>query len=78
MEMKVQLANPVLVFVYSLFNLLFGCAIGMHWYKNPGSAVWVAICGALLMVIHDLAEGFIWFGVTARMLKNYKKLTEGR
>lgn len=78
MQMKVQLANPVLIFVYSLFNLLFGCAIGMHWCRDPRTAVWVAVCGALVMVIHDLLEGFIWFGVTAWMLKNYKNPKEGR
>lgn len=79
MEMKVQLANPVLIFVYSLSILLIGCAIGIHWCKHPGTAVWVAVCGALLMVIHDLAEGFIWFGVMAAWTQRITRRTnEGR
>jgi hypothetical protein len=65
MQMKVQLANPVLIFVYSLSMLLIGSAIGMHWSNSHSTANWVAMCGALLMVIHDLTEGLIWFGLAA-------------
>jgi hypothetical protein len=48
--------KPSPSFIYNL-ALLFGSAIGMHWGKNPGTAVWVALCGALFMAIHDLLEG---------------------
>lgn len=61
-----QLGNPALIFIYNLVLLLFGCAIGIHWNSKPGTAVLVAICGALLMVIHDLLEGFILFGIAAK------------
>ena len=72
MQMRVQLANPVLIFIWSLSMLLIGCAIGMHW-RSPGTAIWVAVCGALLMVIHDFAEGLIWFGVTAAWIQKTQK-----
>jgi hypothetical protein len=73
MQMRVQLANPALIFIYSFVLLLFGCAIGMHWNKSPGVAVWIAICAALLMVIHDLLEGFIWFGIAAKWAQAVKQ-----
>lgn len=55
-------ANPILVFIQSLALLLIGCAIGIHW--RTSAVVWIAACGALLTVIHDLLEGLVWFGVT--------------
>jgi hypothetical protein len=64
--MQMQLANPVLIFIYCLVLLLIGCAIGMHWSKSPGTAIWIAICAALLMVVHDLITGFIWMGITVK------------
>jgi hypothetical protein len=73
MQMCVQLANPALIFIYNLVLLLFGTAIGIHWGRNPGMAVWVAICAALLMVIHDLLEGLIWFGIAAKWAQMVKQ-----
>jgi hypothetical protein len=64
--MQMQLPSPILIFVYSLVLLLFGCAIGMHWSKSPGTAIWIAVCAALLTVIHDLLTGFIWMGITVK------------
>lgn len=66
MHFRMRLGNPVLIFIHSLVLLLFGCAIGIHWNSKPGTAVWIAVCGALLMVIHDLLEGIIWFGIAAK------------
>ncbi len=66
MQMQVQLVNPALIFVYSLALLLFGCAIGIHWSRNTGIAIWIAACAALLMVMDDLLEGMIWFEIAAR------------
>ncbi len=63
MQMNVRLGNPAVVFIYSLSLLLLGCAIGIHWKNSPGMAIWISICGALLMVIHDLLEGFAWIGI---------------
>ena len=73
--MQVRLANPVLVFISSIALLLFGCAIGIHWRKTPSVAVWIAVCGALLMVVHDLLAALVWFGITAawnQMIRNRK------
>lgn len=44
MRMQMQLANPALIFIYSLVLLLFGCGIGMHWNKSPEIASWIAVC----------------------------------
>ena len=74
--MQMQLANPALIFVYSVVLLLFGCAIGMHWSKSPGTAIWIAVCAALLMVIHDLVTGFIWMGITVKWTQAVRKNAE--
>ena len=74
MQIRLQLANPVLIFMYSLVLLLLGCAIGMHWSKSPRLAIWFAVGAALLMVIHDLLEGIIWFGITVKKTQALIKL----
>jgi hypothetical protein len=74
--MQIQLGSPALIFLYTLALLLLGCSIGIHWSKNPGTAVCVSLCAALLMVIHDLLEGFAWIGIIAawtRMLQTDKR-----
>lgn len=68
MGMHVRLGNPLLIFVYSLSILLLGCAIGLYWKAAPGMALCLALIGALLMVIHDLVTGILWFSVTAKMV----------
>ena len=73
----VSIANPALIFVYSLVLLMVGCAIGIHWSRSPGTAVWITICAALLMVIHDLLEGLIWFGITAKWAQAVKGRATG-
>ena len=70
MQMSVTLGNPILLFLYSLAILLFGCAIGLHWEATPGVASCLAALGALLMVIHDLATGAVWFWVIAKAASN--------
>jgi biotin transporter BioY len=76
MRMQMQLVNPVLLFIYSLVLLLFGCAVGMHWSNSPWIAVWIAVCAALVMVIHDLVAGFIWMGITVKWTQAPRKKSE--
>ena len=52
-EMKVQLGHPVVIFIHSLALLLIGCAIGMHWHQSRSAAIWIAVCGAVLVVINE-------------------------
>jgi hypothetical protein len=77
MQMRMQLANPALIFIYSAVLLLVGVAIGLHWRASPCLSVWIAICAALLMVIHDLLEGLIWFGIAAKWAQMVKKSSSG-
>jgi hypothetical protein len=65
MKMQMTSGNLLLVFIYSLFMLLFGCAIGMHWHGSPTTALCLAILGAALWVFHELITVLLWFGVTA-------------
>jgi multisubunit Na+/H+ antiporter MnhB subunit len=67
MKITASLGNPFLIFIYSLAILLLGCAIGLHWKASPGLALCLSAPGALLMVIHDMAMGVLWFWITARM-----------
>jgi hypothetical protein len=72
MQITMSLANPILVFISSFALLLIGCAIGMHYSKSTSLSVWIAVCGGLLMVIHDLLQGLLWLGITARWMKTVK------
>ncbi len=65
MKMQITSGNLLLVFIYSLFMLLFGCAIGMHWHGSPATVLCLAILGAALWVLHELITVLLWFGVTA-------------
>lgn len=67
-KLTVTLANPLLIFVWSLAMLLLGCAIGLHWRTTPGMALCIAALGAALMVLHDLGMSLVWFTVTAKLL----------
>lgn len=66
MQMRLTLANPFLIFLYSLALLVFGCAIGLYWKSNPGMALCLTVVGALLTVIHDVATGLFWFWLIAK------------
>lgn len=70
MQMRLTLANPFLIFLYSLALLVFGCAIGLYWKAHPGVALCLTAVGALLTVIHDLATGLYWFWVIAKAVDN--------
>jgi hypothetical protein len=65
MKMQITSGNLLLVFIYSLFMLLFGCSIGMYWHGSPTIALCLAILGASLWVFHELITVLLWFGVTA-------------
>jgi hypothetical protein len=66
MKMEMQLANPLLIFIYSLSLLLVGCAGGIYWHAAPSVAVGLAIAGASLMVLHDTLTSLIWFWIAAK------------
>ncbi|MGA7159234.1 MAG: hypothetical protein WBY53_20480 [Acidobacteriaceae bacterium] len=68
-KLEMQLANPLLIFIYSLSIFLFGCAIGIHWHSSTGTAVGLAFAGAALMVLHDTISSLIWFGIAAMWVR---------
>jgi hypothetical protein len=72
-RIRITLGHPVLIFVYSLVLLLFGCAIGMHWYQSRACAVWIAVAAASLMVVHDVLTGLIWASVTLRRFQRQQR-----
>jgi protein-S-isoprenylcysteine O-methyltransferase Ste14 len=76
LRIQMQLANPALIFIYSLVLLQFGCEIGMHWSNTPGIAVWIAVCAARIMVIHNLVAGFIWMEITVKWTQAVRKKAE--
>lgn len=63
MEMQMRLGDPLLIFIYSMSLLLFGCAIGIFWHATPSVTNGLAIAGAALMVLHDTLTSLIWFGI---------------
>lgn len=65
MQMKMTSGNLLLVFLMSLFLLLFGCGIGMYWHCSPATALLIVLLGAVLWVLHEVITVLLWFGVTA-------------
>jgi multisubunit Na+/H+ antiporter MnhB subunit len=63
--MQMTSGNLFLIFIQSVFMLLFGCTIGMHWHGSPGTAFCLTILGAALWVLHELITVLLWFGATA-------------
>ncbi|MGA7109243.1 MAG: hypothetical protein WBY75_15960 [Terracidiphilus sp.] len=57
-EMTVRLGHPVEIFIHSVALLLIGCAIGMHWHHSHSTAIWIAVSGALLIVINEMISCF--------------------
>lgn len=66
--MQATLGHPVLIFLYSTALLLIGCGIGRHWIHTP--VIWCCLVGGTLMVVHDLATGFLWFFLSARWVRS--------
>jgi hypothetical protein len=64
-EMTIRLGHPIVILIHSLALLLIGVAIGMHWHQSHSTAIWIALCGALLTVINEMISGFFWLSVTA-------------
>jgi hypothetical protein len=71
-EMTVRLGHPVLIFIHSLALLLIGVAIGMLWHQSRSAAIWIAVSGALLIVINEMITGFIWLFFTALWIHKNK------
>ncbi len=72
-DIRISLGHPVLIFIYSLALLLIGCGIGMHWYQSRGSAIWIAVAGAALMVVHDTFTGLLFAPLTFRRFQKEQR-----
>jgi len=64
-EMKVRLGHPVVIFFHSVALLLVGVAIGNHWHQSHSTAIWIAVSGAVLVVINEMISCFWWVSITA-------------
>ena len=72
-EMKVRLGHPVVIFIHSVALLLIGCAIGMHWHQSHSAAIWIAVSGAVLVVINEMISCFWWVSLTAWWIGKNKR-----
>lgn len=61
----VMLGHPVLVFLWSAWMLLLGCTIGMHCHRSHTVTACVCIACAVLIVAHEIVDGWIWCTMTA-------------
>ena len=61
----VKLGHPVLIFFWSTWMLLLGCAIGMHWRRSHTVAFCVSMTCAVMIVVHEMIDGFVWCTLTA-------------
>jgi dTDP-4-dehydrorhamnose 3,5-epimerase-like enzyme len=71
-EMTVRLGHPVVIFIHSVALLLIGCAIGMHWHQSHSAAIWIAVSGAVLVVINEMISCFWWVSLTAWWIRRHR------
>jgi hypothetical protein len=70
MKMQATLGHPILIAIYSTALLFIGCGVGVHWTHALPTALRLCIAGGILMAVHDLATGFVWFWLTARWVRS--------
>jgi len=61
----VTLRHPLLVLRWSAWMLQLGTAIGMHWHRSHTAAICVPIAYAVMIVIQETVEGFVWCTLAA-------------
>jgi hypothetical protein len=61
----IKLGHPALIFLWSTWMLLLGCVIGMHWHRSHSVVVCVSLACAVLIVVHEMIDGFVWCTMTA-------------
>jgi hypothetical protein len=48
---------------------VIGMAIGAHWHPPGSTVVWMALSGALLVVLHDLLYALVWTAITGECIR---------
>lgn len=76
--MTVRLGDPGLIFMHSVALPLIGVAIGMHWHQSGSTAIWIAVSGAMLIVINEMISGFFWSTLTALWIHTNKRAVGAR
>jgi membrane protein YdbS with pleckstrin-like domain len=51
---RISLAHPLLVFLYSLSLFLLGAAIGILCHQSRSFAMWTSVAAAALLMLHDI------------------------
>jgi hypothetical protein len=70
MQMRATLANPILITLYSAALLLIGCGVGVRFHHSLPTALWICGAASILVAVHDLATGFLWFWLTAKWVRS--------
>jgi hypothetical protein len=70
MKMQATLGHPILITLYSAALLLIGCGVGVRFYHSLPTALWICGAGSILVAVHDLATGFVWFWLTGKWVRS--------
>jgi hypothetical protein len=70
MKMQVTLGHPILIAIYSMALLFIGCGVGVRFSHTLPTALWLCAAGSILVAVHDLATGFVWFWLTAKWVRS--------
>lgn len=70
MKMQATLGHPILITLYSAALLLFGCAVGVRFHHTLPTTLWLCAAASILVAVHDLATGFVWFWLTAKWVRS--------
>jgi hypothetical protein len=68
-NMNVTLNNPLITLLGAFGIFVIGIVIGAHWHPPASTAIWMALSGALLVVLHDLLYALVWMSITSEFLR---------
>ena len=70
MKMQATLGHPILITLYSAALLLIGCGVGVRFHQSLPRALWICGAASILVAVHDLATGFVWFWLSATWVRS--------
>jgi len=68
-RMNVKLNNPLITLLGAFGIFVIGIVIGAHWRPPASTAIWMALSGALLVVLHDLVYALVWMSITSEFFR---------
>ena len=71
-SMNLKLNNPLITLLGAFGIFLIAISVGAHWRPPASTVIWMAVSGALLVVLHDLLYALIWVSISGEWIRRSK------